>query len=358
MLNCIAPQVSTDDFFLRFRNRVARDRIPLSGSFELTTRCNFSCVHCYLPEGDRKKKDGIDTAMAISIIDDLADAGCLYLLLTGGEPLLRSDFAHIYTHARKRGMLVVVFTNGSTVTEEHVRLFREYPPIQVEVSVYGSNPETYGRVTGSADACQRAMAGIKRLHENGVRVSLKTVLMDLNVHELDDMEAMARNLGVRFRFDAAVMPRLDGDQTPLHHRVSPATAVACEFGDPKRAADWAEFWKKSSKTAMDRFLYICGAGKTCGHITSDGFLQPCLITSGIRADLRSLDFPTAWEQVSRTVDRFEADSAHPCRACERITLCGYCPPVSGLETGSDVSKSEYLCRMGQLRHEYIARLGV
>lgn len=358
-MNCIASMDVGDDFFHRFRSRVAKDRIPLSGSLELTTRCNFSCVHCYLPKDARKKqRDEIDTDWALSIIDDLAEAGCLYLLLTGGEALLRSDFQDIYTHARRRGLLVAVFTNGSTVTGEHIHLFREYPPIQVEVSVYGASPGTYERVTGSAGAYERTMSGIKRLHESGVRVHLKTVLMDRNVHELDAMETLARSLGVRFRFDASIMPRLDGDMAPLAYRLSPETAVDCEFRDPARAGDWARFWSKMPETELGPFLYICGAGKTCFHITADGLLQPCLMTTSIQADLKHLDFNTAWDQTGAAVARVETGTDHPCRACERIVLCGYCPPFSTLETGSDNHKTDYLCRIGQLRHERIMKLGV
>lgn len=358
-LVCQVVSSMDDDFFPRFKNRVLRERIPLSGSIELTTRCNFSCVHCYLPTNSRKNPaPDADSGRVLSWIDDLAEAGCLYLLLTGGEPLLRKDFSDIYTHARKQGMMVSVFTNGSTVTDEHLRLFKEYPPTEIEISVYGASPETYKRITGSANAYSKAMAGIDALHGNGVRIKLKTVLMDLNHDDLPAIEDLARKLGVGFRFDPAVMPRLDGDRSPILHRVSPEAAVECEFRDADRFKKWAAFWKKTEKTGIDAWLYVCGAGMTCFHITASGLLQPCLMSTEGRHDLNQSDFRTGWASMGEIISRIKAGSQHPCKGCELITICGYCPPFFKLETGSEHIRSDFLCRIGHIRLEKIMNDGV
>jgi radical SAM protein with 4Fe4S-binding SPASM domain len=357
-LDC--PELSglKDDYFRRFREKVAIDRIPVTGGIELTGRCNFNCVHCYVPEKKRKdtaKEQGAE--QIIGWIDELADAGCLILLLTGGEALLRKDFGRIYTHARKRGIMVSVFTNGSTITGEHVQLFREYPPAGVEITVYGATEETYRKVTGVSGAYQRVMEGIRALHENGIRIKLKTVLMEINREELHTIERIARNIGAGFRFDPAIMPRLDGDTTPLGLRVSPETAVYEEFRDDDRFREWATFWEKSDKTALDSFLYACGAGRTCFHITAEGFLQPCLMAEDVRVDLSITRFNEAWKRIGKRISDIKAASDHPCRGCELITLCGYCPPFSKLETGSEQQKSDYICRIGHTRYMRISRKG-
>jgi MoaA/NifB/PqqE/SkfB family radical SAM enzyme len=93
-------------------------RIPLSGMFELTERCNLNCVHCYVnqPASSRvARARELTTDQVKRILDQAADAGCLFLTLTGGEPLLRPDFIEIYLHARKRGILASIFTNGTHV---------------------------------------------------------------------------------------------------------------------------------------------------------------------------------------------------------------------------------------------------
>ena len=115
----------------------------------MTHRCNLRCVHCYLGDERNAESAGAerDTAFWCSVVDQIAEAGCLNLLITGGEPL-RGRTSPRSTRARSaRGLLVTVFTNGTRLDDSFVRLFNELPPELVEVSLYGATKETYDRVT-------------------------------------------------------------------------------------------------------------------------------------------------------------------------------------------------------------------
>ncbi|MCI5122070.1 MAG: radical SAM protein, partial [Candidatus Electrothrix sp. AUS4] len=99
----------------RYVAKAAQARIPLAACFELTRRCSFRCVHCYL--GDQKeirqnRHRELDTATVIKLFDEMVEAGTLFLQLTGGDPMLRPDFSEIYQEAVRRGLLVTVFCNG------------------------------------------------------------------------------------------------------------------------------------------------------------------------------------------------------------------------------------------------------
>src|SRR5258708_5136124 len=121
----------------QFQIRVASDRVPLSGLLELTSRCNLRCVHCYLGPQDvywAKREQELSTAQVLSIIDQITAAGCLYLGITGGDPMVRPDFPVIYTRARQNGLLVTVLCNGILVRDSVVELFKKYPPSCVEIS--------------------------------------------------------------------------------------------------------------------------------------------------------------------------------------------------------------------------------
>jgi MoaA/NifB/PqqE/SkfB family radical SAM enzyme len=170
------------DWTLGFRTRAYADRIPISATLELTSRCNLRCRHCYLgnqEEQHSKRSQERDTAAVLASLDEWAAAGCLYLLITGGDPMMRKDFAQVYRHARELGMLVTVFCDGILVTPAIIELFKELPPRKVEVSIYGSTPETYETVTRVPGSHANAWRGIRRLHDNGIRIGLKTVLMSL-----------------------------------------------------------------------------------------------------------------------------------------------------------------------------------
>ncbi|HML47216.1 MAG TPA: radical SAM protein, partial [Clostridia bacterium] len=127
------------------------NRIPYKGTFELTPRCSLKCKMCLM------RLDGCDmpaqgreltTAEWIRLGGMAFEAGTMDLLLTGGEPMLRPDFAEIYEALSDMGFLLRVFTNGTLLTPKILSLFEERPPQGIELTVYGASPETYERVGG------------------------------------------------------------------------------------------------------------------------------------------------------------------------------------------------------------------
>jgi len=356
-MSCPQPEPLSDSEFLRRLNqRATAQRVPLAGSLALTARCNLRCAHCYLPphrdNGARPTRE-LDTAAWLSILDQAADAGCLELLLTGGEPLRRPDFPALYRHARRRGTLVTVFTNGTLVSDDTVALFTDLPPRQIEISLYGATAETYERVTGVRGSFERCLAGLRRLLEAHLPVSLKTVLMTLNVHELPALRRLAQAHGVKFRLDPAVFPRLDGDPTPLQWRVPPREAVALEMADEFTLRASRELFRQQRALPPVATLYQCSAGVTAFHVDADGALRPCVMVAQPSADLRAQSFRRAWESVIPALRERTPPPAFACSACDKRSLCGYCPAFFALETGAEGTPSAYLCALGQLRHAAI-----
>lgn len=344
-----------DAEFIREFNRKAEERrIPLSGSIELTRRCNLGCVHCYIDrQAPGDVQDEMGTDRILSFIDEIVDAGCLYLLVTGGEPLLRRDFQEIYVHAKKKGLLVSVFSNGTLVDDAVTDLFRTWPPLDVEVSLYGATKKTYEDITGVAGSYEKCLAGIGRLLSAGVHVRLKTILMSINRDEFHDMERMAKEFGVKFRFDAAIFPRMSGDRTPLGLRVPPEDAVEKELSDGERLRQWKEYFLRSRRKLPGDRLYNCGAGVTGFHIDPLGNLQPCIMAAHIRYDLSRGDFLSGWLGEMSGVRLRRAGRLYRCNDCEKVHLCGACPPFFKLESGAEDICSEYLCAMGGHRLEYL-----
>ena len=96
---------------------VSGRRLPWDGTIEPTFRCNLNCVHCYVnkPAGDAAEVRAAScrTERVKTLIDEVADAGCLSLLLTGGEVLIRQRLPARSTCTRsRRGLRVSIFTNA------------------------------------------------------------------------------------------------------------------------------------------------------------------------------------------------------------------------------------------------------
>src|SRR5262249_45367393 len=127
--------LSYGSFSEAFQNRWAAARIPLNGTIEVTRRCPLECLHCYnnLPMSDataRRRELTFDEHSRL--LDELQDAGCLWLLYTGGEIFARRDFLDIYTCAKKKGFLITLFTNGTLITERIADYLAEWRPFAIE----------------------------------------------------------------------------------------------------------------------------------------------------------------------------------------------------------------------------------
>lgn len=338
-------------FFESLMARAKRERLPIAASFEVTSRCNLRCRHCYLgtPEGNGKRE--LNTAEACSIVDKVVEAGCLILLITGGEPLLRPDFGDLYRHAKERGLAVRVFTNGTRVEEDVVRLFREYPPLEVEITLHGSTPEMYQEVTGSENGNSRCIEGIHRLLNGGVRVKLKTVLMRQNQAGLPAMKALADRLGVPFRFDTVVFPTLDADQGPLACRLSPAAAVVAETQFPTRTSvQPSDPIPQPLSPPEQEHLFLCGAGRTAFAVDPTGTMTPCLLMRGIEYDLLHGTFEEGWRRME-AVRGMKVGASFPCRTCPDVAFCFRCPAIFEQETGDMERPPDWLCDLARRRHE-------
>src|ERR1044071_2304213 len=162
--------LSYGTFSESLHRQVLAKRAPLNGTVEVTRRCPLACVHCYnnLPMGDRDAQLGeMTTAEHFRLVDEMADAGCLWLLYTGGEIFARRDFLDIYTYAKRAGFIITLFTNGMLIDERIAHHLAEWRPFSLEITLYGRTRETYERLTGVPGSFDRCMRGISLALDRG-----------------------------------------------------------------------------------------------------------------------------------------------------------------------------------------------
>jgi len=348
------PKISYGQFGKRLREKIAGKRVPLAGSLELTFRCNLRCVHCYL--GDARAgipgKNELSYGEICDLLDQTVDEGCLWLLLTGGEPLLRPDFLEIYTYAKKRGFLVTLFTNGTLITPQIADYLQEWRPFKVEISLYGRTKETYERVTGVPGSYERCLRGIELLLERGLPLRLKTVAITLNKHEIWAIKEYAEGLGANFYFDAMINAGLDGGGDPTKFRLAPEEVVQLDLGDAQRADELRDFCKRALRSpSKPEYSYLCGAGVHSFHIDTYGLLSVCIISRHRSHDLRRGSFHEGWQEFIPQVRYQRASDGSQCNQCELISLCGQCPGWAQLEHGDQEARVEFLCQVAHLRAE-------
>lgn len=328
-------------------------RYPLSVSFEPTARCNMNCVHCYInqpPNDQSARQRELSTAQIKTIIDQMVDAGVLFLTLTGGEPLLRPDFVEIYTYARHKGLLVILFTNGTMITEEIADLLKEIRPFNVDVSLYGATQGVYEAVTRIPGSYAKCLQGIDLLLARGIPLTLKTELMTLNFHELTEMKAFADELGVNFRYDGLLWPRLDGTgKFPREVQLPLETLVAFDSDDAERQESMGkEIERLGSLQTRDERVFSCGAGLRDFHLDSEGRVSICIMFRQPSCSLLEVPLMQAWEQIGE-LRKLKRTMPSPCLSCDLNIFCSHCPGWSQAIHGNMETVVEYVCNHGKIR---------
>lgn len=351
-------EVSYADFGERMMRACGGERVPLSGSIEITFRCNLRCVHCYIP--DYSGRGEMSTSEIVRILDEIADAGCLWLLLTGGEILCRADFPEIYRHAKRRGFLTTLFSNGTLLNERIADLLAEYPPFGIEFTLYGLSDATYLRTTGFPGRFTRVRRVIDLMLERGLPLTLKAVAMEPLAGEMDAMRRFAADLGVTFRWDAMVHAKLDGDPAPTAQRQSPERIVAADQAEPARLEEWLRFYRKFvvAPPPPTPYLMSCGAGVNSFHVDPKGTLLACEALPMHKYDLRNGSFREGWDGIVGALRRREAAPFNVCRSCELKSMCDRCPATALLETGSPDGWIPHYCEVTHRRAAVLSeRLG-
>ncbi len=347
-------------------DKMKSKRKVFSFDLEVTARCNNDCPHCYinLPAGDRAVKEQELTPAEISRIADEAVAlGAFWVLITGGEPLLREDFAEIYMLLKRKGLLVSVFTNATMVKQEHVELFKKYPPRDIEVSVYGATKETYEKVTRRPGSFEAFGRGLGLLMDSGVRVRLKAMALRSNHHELAKISEFCRaHTKDYYRFDPLLHLRFDRDAARnaeiIAQRLTPEEIVAIERADSER---FGALQKGCDKLINEEFchtacdhLFHCGAGNGSFSVSYDGKFRLCssLWAPETMYDLRTGTLKEAWEQTVPCIRDLRSKSPEflrTCRKCPIVNLCLWCPAHSYLESGAMDTRVDYFCRVAHAR---------
>jgi radical SAM protein with 4Fe4S-binding SPASM domain len=346
--DCIIQDLDLASFYARLRPPGDRSYVlPLGGSIEITRRCNMQCRHCYVSyPGAPRHEMTLDQVRGV--VDQLAANGAFLLLLTGGEPLVRKDFKEIYLHVKRTGLIPTLFTNATLVTDDVADFLAAWPPRKVEVSVYGFSEATYEKITGVAGSFDAMRLGVTRLRDRGLPLRLKTMVMKSNLHEFEDIKRWAEELGVRFRYDPIVNPRLDGGLGPTSERLTPEDAARIAGASDLDRNFFVTMRERIREGLHPHRLLTCGAGTKTFHVDAQGRLHPCMLWRYDGFDLLANRLDAAWtRQIAQL--RETPDESGPCTSCELYGVCGRCAPLSRMESGDAAQRVPYHCAVGEAR---------
>lgn len=356
----ILPHNALTDFLY---TKASRMLVPLSGTFELSPACNFRCRMCYVRKTKKEVEEGPRPILQLEdwrrIAHEACDAGLLFLLLTGGEPLLWPDFWTLYDELVDMGFLVSVNTNGSLIDEAAITHFRRKPPQRVNITLYGASDDTYYRLCGVRGVFAKVDRAIRGLLEAGITVKLNCSLTPDNAADLDWIIDYAQARGTVLSVATYMFPpiRRDPEMVGVNERFTPEESAAHQLHYLRR---------DRGEEAYDRYLHSilagfaeppgldegcidpvdgrirCRAGKAAFWITWDGWLTPCGMMPEPKVELRGKPFADTWQELTQQAADLRLSGV--CDKCPNKNICHPCAAMAYAETGSSSGIPTYMCR--------------
>jgi len=349
--------------FLDFKLWEKKERPLAHLDLELTERCNNNCIHCYInqPEEDSSTEQReLSTDKIKAILTEAADLGCITVRFSGGEPLLRQDFAELYLYARHLGLKVIIFTNGTLLTPELVALFAGIPPLKkIQISLYGIKQKTYETISRVPGSYAAAMRGIKLLLSSKIPFVVKTVFLPQNKNEIYELEAWAHknipwmdkktdmiiNFDLRGRRDSEAKNR-----TIKNFRLTADGEIQLLYAKHDDHVREMKRFFASFSGPKGPDLFSCGAGQKAACVDAYGKVQACMLlrhpkmtydlSRGSLKEVMDIFFPKILNKKAE-----DPQYLLKCAQCFLIDLCESCPAKAWMEYGVIDRPVDYYCHL-------------
>lgn len=347
--------MKTDLLEKQILQKAAAAQRPVNGTLELLPLCNMNCAMCYIRR-DRSEVEsggGLRTAEEwIGLGEEMKKAGVLFLLLTGGEPLLFPDFQRLYLELKRMGMVLTINTNGTLLDEKWADFFGREKPRRINITLYGADERAYEELCHYPGGFERAMRGIRLLKERGVDVKINGSVTKENNKDVKQIYQIGRELEIPVHMDTYMLPgiRERGLAIEQQSRLAPEAAAAAELETVKTELGEEQFsfyvQRKIAQIENGPDIYpdgiACMAGNCSFSVNWQGEMRPCVTIEEPSVPIFEMGFDAAWEKMSGGAKKFRLHTK--CVKCRLRPVCKTCVASAWLETGKYDGLPEYLCR--------------
>lgn len=348
--------------------KAAQKRLPLYGVLELLPLCNLSCDMCYV-RINRNEMEQVGRLRTLeeweSIAEDMAKAGTLFVLLTGGEPLLYPGFRTLYQKLLKLGMIVTLNTNGTLLNEEWADFFANHKPRRINITLYGASNETYEKLCHVSQGFDKTLRAIRLLKERNIDVKINGSLAKANTADRLQMIEIGKELDIPVRIDTYMYPTV---RERLHDynyqaRLDPVSAARARVEVLRQEMGEEVFsnYRKKTLEAVENTSegeavpgkMKCRAGKSSFVINWQGHMRSCVVLDHPSISLEEASFSDAWKEIVSATEELQISSK--CSQCRFRNVCNTCAAAAIAETGTVDEVPEYLCQYTKATLEYLKK---
>jgi MoaA/NifB/PqqE/SkfB family radical SAM enzyme len=338
--------------------------LPLEGKIDLTYRCNNNCRHCWLriPENSPERENELSFREIRSIVDEARKMGCRKWSISGGEPMLRPDFAEIFYYITTKSFSYSLNTNGTLITPKIASLMKRKGSKMI--ALYGATAEVHDHITRNPGSFEATMQGFAYLKEAGAGFIVQLIPMKDNFHQFKAMVSLAKSLSPHWKIGAPwLWLSASGDSERnkeiIRQRLEPREAIKLDepdlsFGDRMEGEENNRYCELKRD---NHFFSSCIDARRDFHIDPYGQMTFCCFIKdpALRYDIRSGTFEECWEKfIPSLADRVKITNEYQenCGSCKFVKDCRWCPVYGYLEHGRFSAKVDYLCAVAKEKKRF------
>lgn len=326
--------------------------------FELTfgcgLRCQYCCTGCYNDKTYIKKE--LSTEDVKRILDKIYDFGIIWLCFSGGDPLTRKGFLDIYSYAKEKGFIIIIFTNAYSMTREIAAYLKSSPPFVIEITLNAVEEDSYEKISQVKGSFSKTMKGIDMILGARLPLKIKTQVAKDNLEELPAIKNYVEGLGLKFRRNAFLNAGLNGDPAPYNSRISPEEVLGLSGIKSPLLDDCKESSYHVSRNGYQALFSCAITGGDGVIIDPYGNTFPCNCIREPKVNLLKTDIEKARCKILDWVRTKNLAGDSKCRVCPIRRLCYNCPGKALLEKGSLSEVVDWHCELAHLKSRTLVRV--
>lgn len=343
---------NTQDFFLE---EVQGRPLISNIQFELSSRCNERCIHCYIP--NEKKNAGFDmpTAKVKDLLDQLAVMGGIHVTFSGGEAFMHKDLIELVRYAREKDMMVSILSNLIALKDEQVQQLYDLNVSLIQVSLYSMDAAIHDLITTVPGSFAKTKAAIEKLVAADVPVQISCPIMKVNRHGYKEVLRYAESLKIKAQTDYIMMAEANFDTSNLANRISIEETeellrdIMSYDRNYKENVLTQRPVSEEIKFDLERYKKqpLCGVGYDNCCITANGDVYPCAgWQSMVLGNVYKQPLQEIWENSPKVKELRKLTQADfpQCLECEARDFCARCLVRNYNESNGDMLKvNQHFC---------------
>ena len=342
----------TQDFMLEATQRQPR----LNGlQFELTSRCNERCIHCYIPNPKKNAGGDMPLEKVKSLIDEFAEMGGLHVTLSGGEVFLHKDIIPIIQYCREKDMQISILSNLIALKDEQIHAIKEANVSIVQTSLYSMDPGIHDLITTVKGSQVKTKEAIEKLVAADIPIQISCPVMKANYKGYADVLKYAQSLRCKAQTDYIMMAQSDLNTSNLANRLSLEETESILKDIMKWDKDYKDDTLRQPPMVenfnfdIERFAKqpLCGAGINDCCITENGDVYPCAGWQAmVCGNVYEQSLKDIWENSPqmKEVRAVKQGDFPKCMECEARNYCAMCLVRNYNESGGDMFRiNQHFC---------------